>query len=218
MPASSLPATANVLRAERSRAAILDAATQEFLQHGYEGASVNKIAERAVLNKRMLYHYFDNKEGLWCAVLEAAYQRLRSGEAKLDLAEHEPVEAMRRLVRFSFRHLVDNPDFVTLLNIENLHRAVHLKASAQIRGMHSPLIKTLTRVLEAGRDSGQFSRAVDPVELYVLMSSLCFFHLSNRFTLSVIFDRDLGSEAAIDARCEEVVAMVVHYLTAPAPA
>lgn len=198
--------------AERSKAAILDAATEEFLQHGYAGASVNKIADRASLNKRMLYHYFESKEGLWLAVLEAAYARLRAGEQQLDLAGLSAEAAMQELVRFNFRHLVEHPDFVLLVNIENLHQAEHLKKSTHIQQMHSPLIDLLEGVLAKGHAEGVFTRQIDATQLYIMISSLCFFHLSNRHTLAVIFDQDVSSERAIDERCNEVVAAITAYL------
>ncbi|MGQ7848760.1 TetR family transcriptional regulator [Granulosicoccus sp. 3-233] len=198
--------------AERSKAAILDAATEEFLLHGYAGASVNKIADRASLNKRMLYHYFESKEGLWLAVLEAAYARLRAGEQQLDLAGLSAEDAMQELVRFNFRHLVEHPDFVLLVNIENMHKAEHLKKSTRIQQMHSPLIHLLEGVLARGHSEGVFTRKIDAAQLYIMISSLCFFHLSNRHTLTVIFEQDVSSKRAIDARCDETVAAITAYL------
>ena len=200
---------------DRSRKAILDAAEGEFVERGYLGASVNKIAERAELNKRMLYHYFGSKEGLFTAVLESVYERLRTGERSLELDDERPVAAMEQLVRFSYDHLVAHPRFVALLTIENLHDAAHLKRSQRIRTMHSPLIGLIRTLLDEGVASGDFRADVDPVELYVSIAALCFFHLSNRHTLSVVFDRDMGSRAALSHRREHVVDVVMGFLRGP---
>ena len=121
---------------EATRDAILSAATDEFAQHGLAGARVDRIAERAGINKRMLYYYFGQKEGLFLAVLEGAYQRIREEERQLNLTQVEPTEAIRRLVAFTWNYYIAHPKFITLLNTENLHRAMHLKQSAKVRTMH----------------------------------------------------------------------------------
>lgn len=58
------------------RAAILRVAAEEFAQHGYEGASYNRIIERSGLSKGAIYYYFDDKEDLYATVLRDAMQRL----------------------------------------------------------------------------------------------------------------------------------------------
>ena len=136
--------------AERTRAAILAAATQEFARHGLGGARVDRIAARAKTNKRMLYYYFGNKEALFRAVLEGAYARIRAAEKALDLLSVAPAEGVRRLVDFTWRYYLANPEFMTLLNSENLHRARHLRRSRHVRAMNSPLIDTLASVLAKG--------------------------------------------------------------------
>src|SRR6266705_302522 len=85
--------------AERTRAAILEAATEEFARHGLGGARVDRISASAGANKRMLYYYFGDKEGLFLAVLEAAYARIRSAEQQLSLVDLAPVESIRKLIR-----------------------------------------------------------------------------------------------------------------------
>lgn len=203
--------------AARTRAAILEAATAEFALHGFEGASVNEVAARAAINKRMLYHYFGNKESLFLAVLENTYARIRSAEKELRLTHLEPPEAVRRLVLFTWDYFVAHPEFLSLLNTENMHRARHLRRSQNVREMHSPLAGTLATLLERGAASGAFRPGVDPVQLYVSIAGLGFFYLSNRHTLSTIFDRDLGSEAALAARREHVADVIMGYLRPPAP-
>ena len=197
---------------ERSRRAILKAATDEFVAHGFSGASVNEIATRAAINKRMLYHYFGNKEELFLAVLESTYAQIRTGERTLELDHLEPMQAIERLVRFSYDHFFEHPDFLTLLNIENMYQARHLKKSAKIQQMHSPLVVQIQDVLKRGQADGVLRADVDPVELYITIASLCFFHMSNQHTLSVIFDQELAAPDALARRREHVVAVITGFL------
>ena len=141
---------------EATRAAILTAATEEFAAFGLGGARVDRIAERAGINKRMLYYYFGQKEDLFLAVLERAYAKIRGEEQNLNLTQVEPTEAVRRLIEFTWNYYIENPSFPTLLNSENLHRARHLKQSARVRELHSPFVATIADVLERGARSGIF--------------------------------------------------------------
>ncbi len=199
---------------ERSRRAILKAATDEFVTHGYSGASVNEIAAQASINKRMLYHYFGNKEGLFLAVLEATYARIRTAERTLELDHLAPQAAIEKLVHFSYDYFFDHPDFLTLLNIENMYQAQHLKKSSKVQEMHSPLVKQIQDVLKRGQAEGLWRHDVDPVELYITIASLCFFHMSNQHTLSVIFNQQLASPERLDRRREHVVSVITGFLRA----
>jgi len=198
--------------AERTRAAILDAATQEFSRHGLGGARVDRIAAKADINKRMLYHYFGAKEALFLAVLEATYARIRTAELSLSLLDVSPDESVRRLVTFTWTYYLKHPEFLTLLNSENLYRARHLKRSRRLRAMNSPVIDTLAQVLARGEREGAFRRGVDPLQLYVSIAALSYFYLSNNHTLSAIFGRDLSTPNARRARLAHMTAVVLGYL------
>jgi AcrR family transcriptional regulator len=198
--------------AEASRARILAAATAEFARHGLSGARVDRIALRAKANKRMLYYYYGGKEALFLTVLEAAYARIRGEEQKLDLTTKPPVEGMRELVTFTWRHFIAHPEFISLLNTENLHRAKHLKRSTRIRSLHSPLISTISDLLARGTRAGVFRPGIDPVQLYVSVAGLSYFYLSNAYTLSTIFGRDLTAPKAKDERIAHVVDLVLGAL------
>lgn len=198
---------------ERNRQLILGAAQVEFARHGLGGARVDRIAGRAGINKRMLYYYFGNKDDLFLAVLEDAYRRIRVAERALRLAAVAPREAMRRLVQFTWRYYLEHPEFLTLLNSENLHRARHLKRSKEISAMHSPFVATLQQVLQRGARAGQFRRGVDPVQLYISIAGLGYFYLGNRHTLSTIFERDLLSSRSKAERLKHMTALVLGYLS-----
>ena len=198
--------------ADRSQRSILEAALGEFAEHGLGGARMDRIAERASVNKRLIYYYFENKESLFTAVLELAYDNIRSQERQLNLTQVEPTEAIRRLVSFTWNYYIEHPEFLTLLNSENLHRARHLKTSSKVRSLNSPLIEALGDVLERGGRLGVFRAGVDPVQLYISIASLSYFYLSNVHTLSTIFGRELlGTKAKVE-RLSHMTDLVLGYL------
>jgi len=202
--------------AGRTQAAILAAATREFARHGMGGARVDRIAARAKTNKRMLYYYFGNKDALFLAVLELAYARIRAAETQLSLLDVEPVESVRRLVEFTWNYYLAHPEFLTLLNSENLHRARHLKRSRDVRAMNSPVIETLGNVLARGARSGQFRSGVDALQLYISIAALSYFYLGNNHTLSAVFGRDLASGRAQCERLAHMTDVILGYLRMPA--
>ena len=120
----------------RTKSRILDAATAEFARYGLGGARVDRIAGRAGANKRMLYYYFGSKEELFLAVLEASYAHIRNAERELDLEHRDPREALRRLVEFTWKYYLEHPEFMTLLNSENLHKGRHVQRSQRVRQLH----------------------------------------------------------------------------------
>ncbi len=208
----SRPAAPRHRDADRSQRDILDAARDEFALHGLGGARMDRIAERASVNKRLIYYYFESKESLFLAVLERAYESIRGEEQQLELTQIEPTEAIRRLIAFTWDYYLAHPEFLTLLNSENLHRARHLKQSSKIPAMHSPLVQTLADVLERGHKSGVFRAGVDPVQLYISIAGLSYFYLGNNHTLSTIFKRSLLGQKAKIERLSHMTELVLGYL------
>lgn len=206
------PAAPLSARALATRQRILDAALAEFAAKGLAGARVDEIAARAGANKRMIYAYFGAKEELWLAVLEAAYAAKRREEEQLAVAHLPPREAMSRLVAFNLRYTARHPEFVALLNQENIHRAAYLGRSQNVPALYSPLTGMLRQVLAQGAAEGLFRADVDALQLYLSILALGHFTVANRHTLSTIFGRDLGSEAALAAREAHAVEMVLGYL------
>lgn len=207
------PATDERLRdADRSQATILAAARDEFAEHGLGGARVDRIAERAGLNKRLIYYYFTDKEQLFRAVLEQAYRDIRAAEQELHLLDQKPADAVRRLVEFTWNYYLEHPEFLTLLNSANLHRARHLADSQRARELNSPLIETLAEILERGRREGSFRGGVDPLQLYVSIAGMAYFYLSNNHTLSAVFGRDLMTPKALQQRLSHMSDVILGYL------
>jgi AcrR family transcriptional regulator len=198
---------------EGMRLRILEAAKQEFAAHGLAGARVDRIAAKAGANKRMLYYHVGKKDDLYLAVLEDAYEKIRVEERGLDLEHLDPPEAIARLISFTWNYFLRNPEFLALLNTENLGGARNLKRSTKVKSMHSPFVEMIRTVVRRGVESGDFQVAVDPVQLYISIAALGFFYLSNSATLSVIFGRDLLAKEARDERLDHMIALVLAALT-----
>jgi len=198
--------------ADRSQQTILWAARDEFARYGLAGARVDRIAERADVNKRLIYYYFKSKDTLFLAVLEAAYADIRAAEQVLHLDAIDPVEAIRQLVSFTWNYYLEHPEFISLLNSENQHNAAHLKQSVRIQEMNSPLIEMLDTVLVRGRANMLFRNGIDPMQLYISIAALCYFYLSNNQTLSTIFGRDLRAPKAMQQRLSHMTDMVLGYI------
>ena len=198
--------------ADRSQGTILAAARDEFAEFGLGGARMDRIAERAGLNKRLIYYYFEDKEKLFQAVLEQAYRHIREAERALHLLDLKPADAIRRLIEFTWNYYLDHPEFLTLLNSANLHKARHLDESQRVRELNSPLVATLGEVLERGRKDGSFRGGIDPVQLYVSIAGLSYFYLSNNHTLSAIFGRDLMTAKARNERLSHMCDVILGYV------
>lgn len=197
---------------ERTRAAILEAARREVAAKGLAGARIDVVARRAGTNKRMIYHYFGDKDALYLAVLEDAYQHIRNAEHRLDLARKQPVDGLRELALFTWHYFLDHPEFLSILATENLNQARYLRQSTSIPEMHSNFIYELKDVLLRGEKTGDFRAGLDPVDVYLTIASLGFFYLSNRFTLSTIFQRDLAAPAELERWGQHIVNTVIAAL------
>jgi TetR/AcrR family transcriptional regulator len=204
--------------AEASRAKILDTAREEFVTHGLAGARVDRIAARSQVNKNLIYHYFDSKEALYLEVLESIYGGLRASQGDDTLRALPPPEAMRRLVASTFDHLVATPDLIRLMSIENIHYGRYLKGSKVVKALYRPLLDTISAILARGQAEGIFRRNVDAVDLYLSISALAYFNLSNQHTLSWLLDVDLAAPSRLARRRRHVVEMVMAYLQADAAA
>jgi AcrR family transcriptional regulator len=181
---------------EGTRRNILEVASKEFALNGLSGARIDEIAARTRSSKRMIYYYFGDKEGLYLHALEDAYRLVRDGEAKLDTDGLPPLEALRKLVEFTFDHHRQHEEFIRMVMIENIHHAHYLERSEVIREVNKTAIDHIARIYHRGVSDGIFRRGIDPADLHWEVSALCFFNVSNRATFSKVFDRNLDSEEA----------------------
>ncbi|WP_322101777.1 TetR/AcrR family transcriptional regulator [Paraburkholderia sp. J41] len=195
-----------------TRARILEAAKMEFAKLGLAGARVEAIATRSKANKRMIYHYFGSKEELFVAVLESAYADIRTAELKLDLDHLSPEEAIVALATHTWNYYLKHPEFMTLVNSENLHKATHLKKSERFRELHHDFISMLQRIIDRGVEAGVFRSGVDARQLHITMAAIGYYYLTNRYTSGLIFDIDFMSKDALKARLDFNIETVLRLL------
>jgi AcrR family transcriptional regulator len=204
------PPRALQARAVETREAILKAATGVFAKHGFSGGRVEQISRLAKTHDRMIYYYFGSKEKLFIEVLETTYQRLNDAEAALKIDLADPLEALRTVVRFNWRYFLEHPEFITLLNSENLHQGRHVKKSTKVAQLSSPAVNVLAKILKAGTQQGLFRKDVTARELYLTIAALGYFYLSNRHTLSAFLNTELLKKSAIARWRESMVDTVTR--------
>jgi AcrR family transcriptional regulator len=209
-PARKAPGRTN--DPERTQANILQVAEAEFGEKGLAGARIDEIAEATRTSKRMIYYYFGSKEGLYLAVLEEAYRRVRDIESELKLQDLEPEEALRRLVAFTFDHHLDHENYIRLVMSENIHRGQYLAQSPRIQELNVPAIAAIRNLYERGIAAGLFRKGLDPVDIHASISALSFFNVSNRHTFGLIFKLDMTARSYIAQRRDNVVEMIVRFM------
>lgn len=199
--------------AERTRAELLEVATEVFSESGYSGARVDEIARRTSTTKRMIYYYFGGKEQLYVAVLENAYLGIRAVEQEVKVADLAPVDAVRRLAEATFEHHQAHPAFIRLVTIENIHRADFMQRSAALADLANPAVSVLADVLERGVAAGDFRDDVEPLDVHQAISAFCVFPVANQYTFGFLFGRDMvGAAEAVRMRAM-VGDIVVAWLT-----
>ena len=196
----------------RTMAGILDVATKEFAEKGLSGGRIDEIAAATKTSKRMIYYYFGSKEGLYVAVLEEAYRRMRAIEADLHLEDLSPEDALRKLVGFTFDHHHDNPDFIRLVMTENMERGEFMARSKVIQKLNVTAISAVQRLYERGVASGVFRANIDAIDLHASISALTFFNVSNRHTFSLIFKRDFDAPRVLRERRDSVIELIVRFV------
>jgi AcrR family transcriptional regulator len=192
-------------------------AQREFARKGYAGARVDEIAALTRTTKRMIYYYFTGKEQLYLAVLEKAYSEVRTAERALDVEHLAPVQAMRTLAELTFDHHDAHRDFIKLVSIENIHHAEHIRKSDMLANLGGPVIGVISRILTAGRASGEFSVDADPIDVHMMISAFCFFRVANQHTFDALFGRDMTAPEHRQRLRQMVGDMVVAYLTETGP-
>ncbi|RZI77801.1 MAG: TetR/AcrR family transcriptional regulator [Variovorax sp.] len=198
--------------AAATREALIAAAVNEFSRNGFAGARVDEIARVAGVNKQLVYHYFDSKQGLYLVALEAVYAEIREKEKGLSLGALAPLEAMTQLIAFSFDYLAEHPEFIALLTDENRNQGAHILGSERLQKMHSPFIEMLEATLDRGVAQGVFRGDYDAINLYISIAGISYFFFSNNHTLSAIFGKTLGSRGALVQRRRHVIEFALNAL------
>jgi len=197
--------------ATASRAAILQAALDEFSTHGYGDARIDRIADRAGVSKPLIYDYFGAKEQLYIHALREAYIQIRSGERALDVQTLSPEAAIGVFVQFTIRHFAEKPWFIRMLNTENLRQGSSVELIEDRKPIQSTLLGQMEIILKKGHESGVFQRHIKPFDLYLIIASLCYFPVSNRYTLERVFDHEF-SEENLAAHAERSAQMILAWL------
>ena len=209
VPESAAPAKRD---AAATQEALIAAAVNEFSRNGFAGARVDEIARVAGVNKQLVYHYFDSKQGLYLVALESVYAEIREKEKSLSLDALAPLEAMTQLIAFSFDYLAEHPEFLALLTDENRNQGAHILESERLQKMHSPFIEMLEATLERGVAQGVFRADYDAINLYISIAGISYFFFSNNHTLSAIFGKPLGSRGALVQRRRHVIEFALNAL------
>ncbi|MBU7576154.1 MAG: TetR family transcriptional regulator [Hydrogenophaga sp.] len=199
---------------ERTMANILEVAMAEFAEKGLAGARIDEIAAATQTSKRMIYYYFQSKEGLYLAVLEESYRRMRDIESQQHLEDFEPEAALRKLVEFTFDHHASHENYIRLVISENMNRGQFLAQSQSIQQLNVPAISAIRRLYERGVASGVFRPGLDAIDIHASISALTFFNVSNRHTFGLIFKRDLSDPKIAAARRDAITEMVLRYVRA----
>lgn len=207
-------APARVVNPEANRQNIIEVATAEFSEHGLAGARVDEIASKTDCSKRLIYYYFGDKEGLYLAVLEHVYRRVRSVESGLQFDALAPVEALRRMVEFRFDHHFQNRDFVRLVMIENIHNARFLKQSRAIQALSAAAVERVARIYLRGVEAGVFRAGLQAVDIHWQISAMSFYNVSNRATFCTLFGSELDTPESIERLRRNAVECVLRFVAA----
>jgi len=213
MPARKNAAMRKPKSPEASKAAILSAAIDEFAQRGYEGTRIDAIAKNTNTTRAMVYYYFNSKEELYAAVLESVYQGIRESEKTLDLEHVAPEEAMRRLVAFTFDYYQDNPHFVKIVVAENQAGGRLIRKMARMKRINRSIVQVLDDVLQRGARQGTFRAGLDALDVHMLIASLGWFQIANRYSFGVLFGRDFAAPSIKARHKTLIVEAVMRFVT-----
>jgi AcrR family transcriptional regulator len=198
---------------EANRARILAAAVDEFASRGFKGASMDTIAAHTSTTRALINYYFGSKENLYLAVLERVYAEIREAERHLELSHLPPVDAIRRIVEFTYNYYLEHEDFVRLVVAENQARGRHMKKSPAMRTVNRPIIETLAGVIEQGQADGVFRPDVEAIDVHMAIAALGMFNVTNQYTFGAIFQRAMGAKGDVPRRRRMVVDMVLSWLS-----
>lgn len=212
------PATPRIRDSSVTRENILKAAIAEFAERGLSGARMDSIAQRSGANMRMLYHYYGSKEDLYLFVLEHVYEDIRLKEQALNISGLDPFEGMIKLFDFTFSHFAANPNVVSLWTGENMQKGQYLSRSLRAADISVPLLTAIHETLRRGEADKVFRTEIDPLQLYVTIVALSYFHISNAYTLSTLFHTDLNDEAWREERRRHGHQVIAAYLRPEAKA
>lgn len=197
-----------------NRARILSAATAEFAARGFDGASMDAIAAGTHTTRALINYYFGSKERLYLAVLERVYAEIREAERHLELGHLRPLDAIRRIVEFTYDYYVGHEYFVRLVVAENQAKGRHMKRSSSLRRVNGPILEMLGGVIARGQQEGVFRRDADPIEVHKAIAALGMFNVTNQYTFGTLFGQAMGGKGDVGRR-RAIVADIIQCWLAP---
>ena len=200
---------------EANRARILAAAIAEFASRGFKGASMDAIAARTQTTRALINYYFGSKERLYLAVLERVYAEIREAENELELEHLPPVDAIRRIVEFTYDYYVEHEYFVRLVVAENQAKGRHMKRFPSLRTVNRPIVDMLAAVIARGPGRGRVPPDLDPIDVHMAIAALGMFNVTNQYTFGTLFQRAMGAKGDVPSRRRMVADMILSWL-APA--
>jgi AcrR family transcriptional regulator len=212
--ALSQPLSKRQMTALKTREDILEVAYQEFAEKGLAGARIDEIAEKTETSKRMIYYHFASKDGLYQAVLERAYERIRSQEQAARFEDLAPELALRAIIGHNFDYHFEHPEFVRLVMNENMLKGEHIAQIPAMKSRNRTVIESLRAILEKGVAQGVFREGLDPIDLHMTISALSFYNVSNRYTFQQNFGIELASPVSRARRRVQIIDAVMAWVKA----
>ena len=200
-------------KSELTRLRILEAAEAEFAEKGVSGARIDSIAQNAGVNKRMIYEYYESKEGLYKTVLINVYNRVSLWEADFSYDSASPKEAIRNLVHSYFEFLAADQSFVRILMWENLNGAALLREAGQT-DLKAVALDFIGRVIAKGKADGTFRAEADEYQVTVSLLNFAFSYFTNVHTLSYVLSSDMLDSEKISERADFISDILIKYLSA----
>ena len=198
--------------AQASRKRLVEAAIDVFSRNGPKGATIDEICDKAGLNKRLAYHYFGNKEGLYKEALRTVYQQFFDLEVELGAMLLPAEELLEVLVTNYYAFIDANPNFVKMIVYENLNEGRTAK-QLDLAGQKAAVITALQLALQKGQTEGRFRKDIDATELLLSMFALCWFCFTNRFTLGLLLDKDILAPSNLQARTKHVLELLLRGIS-----
>jgi AcrR family transcriptional regulator len=198
--------------ADETRNNILEVAAREFADKGLAGARIDEIAEKTASSKRMIYYYFGGKDELYRAVLERSYGQIRAREDEASFETLAADKALIAQIEHTFDYHVEHPEFVRLVMNENIHHGEHIGHVEGLKERNKSVIASLKAIIDKGVKEGIFRSGIDPVDLHMSISALCFYNVSNRYTFASNFGVDMSSAKSLKKRRAQITEIVLAWV------
>lgn len=195
-----------------SKEKIIKAAIAEFARKGLDGARVDEVARRSGVNKTLLYQYVGNKDDLFTAALETTYRAIRERQKDFLARQMDPESGVRQLVHLLMSIWVEHQEYGKLLASENFHGGKHVKRSKLVGEIYQQVIEALTDLLKRGAAQGLFRENIDPIDLYISISSLSAYYVAHQHTLNAIFHIDVLQPRRLQQREDHIVDMIMRFV------